>query len=921
MRLLSLSGMRNSLSIFVVLFSTLFVSGQSGLSEKIIVRLESGASQIVVTHSVESSTPANLYWDWDLQAWHDPNSVLHRELIHEQNVDLHFASDEEVGQLIPPYFQVNDVKRQDVISSDMLQNITSFEGQYAFNPPQWKLTDQGWSTTFFGMNRPFLRWYTTTDSAFRPANLNGYHSWDDNPTELIIQNPDQLNLVVPGLPGVQNGELISSSNARTFFAAPHFSELETMVNGKPVLWIFEDEFPLIAQSNAVDKAVNYLQGLYEYELPDDLNILILDDAGNLRSTQNILIVERSNDPKEMELDILQQLVELFFTNELKVNEYNHPWLSEGLAHYHRYDYQAINYPSSKLFGAYASTFAARFLDVDELEPTYLHTWLYLYMARQGLDQPISDSALSFAPFNREAVIKGKSSLMIGTLRGYVGERSFIRGTRRMTSEEQIAKGPLTPESFLANIAYYANRDVNWFLGDAYSTSKTVDYQLDDVDQCSYIVTAEVANNGDVAIPYSTLGYDTDDQEVLMEWHEGHLGVDTIQLHLEEYDLMTIDPNQTVPDLNNKNQWRRPSGLFQSVAPLRLQFYTGLDQANKTQIYWIPTLKFNAYDGVLAGVNFYNKTIMPKRWEYKFGPEYSTRTGQLTGTASLRYYRPYSSGWLHALEVGLYGRYFHYDEDLSYTRVSPGINFHIRKSHPRSTVQQTIKLRGVGVYRELREEDRSKPIEVTNARYEVIDLRYIREQQHILHPSLFEADIQFSERFSRLGVSYRQRYMLPNRQWLGVRAFAGAFLYNEQPAGQPFFSFGLSGTQDYLFDYSFIGRSDSSGIWSQQFFVSDGGFKTSTGVFSSTWMSTLSVNVPVWKGIGLFGDMGYSGLQDQFYWDYGVRLAIVPDFLEVYFPFQNSFQNHLTSPNYVSQVRFVLNINTTDIIQRLRRGWY
>ncbi len=912
--------MRKPLTLIFLLLSYFGVFGQT-LQETIKVEVSANADAFLVSHELSnSSDPLPMWGEWDLHAWHNDQSLLRTELLHEQNVNLHFASEQELGSIIAPHVGSEPIEGLTPLDTGIGPNFSGTVS-YAFNPPNWELTDQGRSTTFFGMNRPFVRWYSKSDSVSRPANVHGYHSWDNRPATLHIHNNSKFHFVIPGLAGIQKGEYIQSSNARTFFAAPHFSETITTENTKTVHWIFEDDYPVIAQAQVLEKAEKYLQDFYEYNLPENLNVLLLKDAGNLRSTQNILIVEWSNDPMEMELRIIQQLVELYFTNVLNVNEYEHPWLSEGMAHYHRYDYQSIHYPNSRLFRGYSSTRAARFLDVDELEPTYLHTWLYLYMARQGLDQPLSDSALSYAPFNREAIVKGKASLLIGTLRGYVGESAFILGTHRLSSEEIIARGPLTPESFQASIAYYANREIDWFLGDIYSTSKNVDYSLNDLDQCSYIATAKVENHGEVAIPYATLGYNRENEEVLEEWHDGHLGTDTIQLHLEDYRLMTLDPNQTLPDLNNKNHWRKPDGLFQSTAPLHLQFYTGLDQANKTQIYWIPTVKFNAYDGVLAGVNFYNKTIMPKRWEYKFGPEYSTRTNQLTGTASLRYYRPYSSGWLHALEIGLYGRYYHYDQDLSYTRISPGFNFHLRKSHPRSTLQQTIKLRAVGVYRELRPADEVKPIEETNARYEVIDLRYIREEQHILHPSLLEADIQFSERFSRLAVSYRQRFMLPNRQWLGIRAFAGMFLYNQQPEGQPFFSFGLSGTQDYLFDYSFIGRSDSSGIWSQQFFVTDGGFKSNTDVYSSTWMTSLALNVPVWKGIGIFGDVGYSGFQEQLYWDYGVRLAIVPDFLEFYFPFQSSLQNHLSTPNYLTQVRFVLNINTTDIIQRLRRGWY
>lgn len=918
------------LSIFASL--SLLAGGQSTNStpsnrESIEVTIGPEAQFFTVRHSIQSQHSNQLRLEWDVPAWSSNESVLYDELIHEQKEDIHFASAAERGSASTIGAIING--KEDSLTLGLHQLATDqnqIELFYAFSPPNWDLANSGRSATTFAMNRPLVRtyWGEQADYSY-PANYYGYSVNYPSSKELVINNPKQLSLVVPGKSGVQKSTVVRSqfsSSDPTFYAAQNLFQYVQETASDTVYWIYESEIPPIPFEGIIKRLKQYIKHNYGADLPSSINILILKDKGKIRSfAPGVLVIEYNTNPVNIELDILEAYIEQIHFNQLKVNMYNDPWLIDGFAHYHRYNYQSRYYPEAKLFGSYANSLAARFLDVDELSPSYLHHWLYLFMARQGLDQPLSDSAIGYAPFNRQAIVKGKASLLIGTLRGYAGERSFVRGMQRINELSTSPDFTLTPQTFTSSIQYYSNSNLDWFLGDVYSTNGSIDYSLLDLDQCSYIVTARVENRGEVAIPYPTVGYDRNGEPVMEEWHEGHLGIDTVQLHLEDYSAVTIDPNQQLPDLNGRNQRRQPDGIFQQFEPLRLGLYTGLDQPNKTQIYWMPSAKFNAYDGILAGVSFYNKTIMPKRWEYKIGPEYSTRTGQLTGSASLRYYRPYSTGWLHALEIGVYGRYFHYDEGLGYARISPGVNFHFRKNHPRSTVQQTLKVRGVGVNRELREADRELDKHVTNANYWITDVKYIREQQHILHPSLFIADFQLSDRFAKLGLTYRQRWMLPNKQWLGVRGFVGSFLFNNQPAGQPFFSFGLSGTQDYLYDYSFIGRSDSSGVWSQQFFISDGGFKSATGIYSSTWMTSLAVNVPIWKGLGVFGDIGYSGLQEIMYWDYGIRLAIVPDFLEFYFPIQSSLQTQVTGPNYAAQVRFVLNLNQTDIVQRLRRGWY
>lgn len=926
--------MRQTIFLASLLLS-LFSWAQSPKTEynqSIEVWIESANEPFRVEQNVDITTDSSglitLYLDQN--AWYDERSYLHRELLNNQNEDLHFEqpSDKFRGTTLR-FISDRDTVWMIIGKSEMtsltLAPNTSYHistGYYC-NPPPAEFTGEGQSDHGQALNRPFFRFRVGENPPLLFANAEGFTADIPVLSELTIHNPNGLNLVLPNGSGIHTEELIHStqySGEPTFFTSNLLFNLQSFgKNDRKINWLFESDAPPVSEELTVDRLANYIHSIYGEIWPDELNVFVVKKKGALRSRPGLLVVEHSSNDAIFESRVIESFIESLYARELYVNELESPWLVTGTAHYHRYDFLGVAFPEEKLFGDLSNSLAARFLDVEDLMPTYFHRWLYLYMARQGLDQPLSDSAFAFSPLNIEAVVKGKAALMISTLRGYAGNPAYIRGMKRFLENE---RGSVTsPESYVASVQYFSNVNLDWFFGDAYTTIKKADYDLIDVDQCSYMVTADIQNHGDLALPYSTLGYSEDGQPVLEEWHEGFTGSKRIQLHTEYYSKVVVDAGQDSPDLNAQDHMRKPTGLFQAIEPIRLNFYTGLDQGDKTQIYWLPSLKFNAYDGVLAGVSFYNKTLLPKKWEYKIVPEYSTRTGQLTGAAAFRYYQPMTSGLFHAIEFGVYTRYYHYDQNLTYARISPGLNFHLRKSYPRSTVQQTIKLRGVGVDRQLSPEDALKPIEETNARYWVTDLRYIREEQHILHPSLLETDLQISSRFARFSMSMRQRYMLPNKQWLGIRVFAGAFLFNNQPEGQPFFSFGLSGTQDYLFDYSLIGRSDSTGIWSQQFFVSDGGFKTATNIYSSRWMFSTSVNVPIWKGIGVFGDFGYSATQRNTYWDYGVRLCLIPDFLEVYFPIQSNLTTFVTQPNYFSSVRFILNVNQTDIVQRARRGWY
>jgi hypothetical protein len=95
------------------------------------------------------------------------------------------------------------------------------------------------------------------------------------------------------------------------------------------------------------------------------------------------------------------------------------------------------------------------------------------------------------------------------------------------------------------------------------------------------------------------------------------------------------------------------------------------------------------------------------------------------------------------------------------------------------------------------------------------------------------------------------------------------------------------------------------------------------IFSILTMSlglSLSVNAPLFRYIGIFGDAALYSNQN-FAWDYGFYLEFIPDFVEVYFPIQSNFVTQISQPNYYKQIRFVLNLELDAILNRVRRGYY
>ena len=361
-----------------------------------------------------------------------------------------------------------------------------------------------------------------------------------------------------------------------------------------------------------------------------------------------------------------------------------------------------------------------------------------------------------------------------------------------------------------------------------------------------------------------------------------------------------------------------------MEPWSFQLYNSFEAADKSQIFYVPSVYYNAYDKLLLGINLSNKSVLvQKPLEYMLIPEFSTGTSKLTGAASFIYnYTTPKNHFFRQISFGLFTRYYHYDRDLAYSRISPSINLKIRKPSPRSPYIQSIRLRGVQVNRELPSNFDGNPSSFGRASFSLLNANYRLEYTNILRPTIFRFHIETAEQFGKLFVDFDQRWMLPNKKWLIWRNYAGIFLYNrlrDEGLQDNFYSIGLSGTQDYLFDYYLIGRSDQSGIWSRQFVTSDGGFKSETGAFADRFLLSSNLSLPIVGPLGLFGDVALS--EEQMYWDYGLRLAFLTDFLELYLPIQNQDRNFLSEANYLSNLRFVIDLDLGNIINRARRGFY
>ena len=893
----------------------------------------------------ETSPPDTLVIEFPALGLLNKKTSYRKQRIEEQDVDLHFARSKDAGTLEAFSLFVNgdsatwsyghseDLVRVAVGKQALAMDLRL---EFSFFLPDEKF--QGWGKNPDGMSLrnalPHLARFE--NNAFQPAPLRKEE--DQNrpplPATLEISYPFNMDLLAPsslelpvfeGQTAKVSGTVAPTRSIPLLLARKWVKIPVELPEGTATLVMsaesMEDPQPWIA-------TIEKVNAFYQRELGRNLSGMqvVVSAQTPWYPCGGMLMVAPEEKDFPRTRNLAEQMALYLFADQSHAAGFAHPWLTKGMAAFYVNRFVEKEYPDEKLLGWVSKTIVARFFALDAYKWDYQNQLYYLFMARQGLDQPIQTRADSLARFNYKGMVEGKFVMSMEYLQDYVGEARLNKGIRNFMEGNAQAQ---TPASLQASVEKSSYRKLDWFFGPLLFTNAKADYAITHYETCPTVTVAEVKNKGTLDIPFPITGT-IGDSTVVTEWYPGFQGKQTIPLYAAPYTKIYLDKPQHMPELRQQNNQFK-TGWLTFNNPLKLQFFNSLEDPRRTQVFWTPIANFNAYDLFLVGASFYNNTLIPKRFEYRIAPTWSTGTSSLTGSLSAVYNIIPNGTPFHRVSLAVYGRYYHYDTDLAYWRLSPTVNFQFRRSHPRSEDQHGVRIRLVHLDRETRPGQNPSLTDVNRAAYTVFDARYKWENVNILQPFNLVADYQLADGFSKISLEADFRKMLFNRQWAALRVFGGAFISNKNPDQNTYYNFGLSGTTDYLFDYYLIGRSDETGVWSRQFFVSDGGMKSFasqqgdqlTNLFSSTWLVGMNLNIPIWSVFGVFSDLGFvpqPNGQVNAVADFGIRIAIVPDFVEAYFPLAHSEYDVLNGPSpYWKGVRFVLNLQSDAIINRWRRG--
>jgi hypothetical protein len=540
----------------------------------------------------------------------------------------------------------------------------------------------------------------------------------------------------------------------------------------------------------------------------------------------------------------------------------------------------------------------------------------MLMARKNLDQPLHEPKDNLIKFNEQIANKYKAGLSLKYLDSYLDNNSVENGIKEFL--ELNTKQPTTEVDFERLLKKHAGKNIDWFFSTIVNSRKIIDFKFENVTKTNDSITFTIKNKTQTNVPISVYGL-KNKNIVFKKWFENISADSTFTIARKDANKIVLNYKNEVPEYNLRNNWNKFSGFNVSNRPFKFVFMKDLEDPYYNQILYVPTLTYNLYDGVSPGFRFHNKTILDKPFTFDVNPTFATKTNNLVGFFSTSINQNYREGSLYNVRYNLSGSYSHYAPNAAYSKINPVVFIRFRPKDLRNNQKEIIILRQVFVNRE----KLNLYTKTNNQNYSIFNAQYIKAKTEITKHYSFSNDFQLSNQFGKLSTEFEFRRLFDNNRQINLRLYAGSFLYNA--TNSDFFSFALDRPTDYLFDYNYYGRSESTGIFSQQIIIAEGGFKSKLNTpFANQWITTANASFNVWNWIEIYGDLGFlknRSKREKFVYDSGIRFNLVTDYFELYFPVYSNNGWEITQPNYNQKIRFIVTLEPKILTNLFTRKWF
>lgn len=932
---------------FLMFFTFVVVSAQQD-SIYIEAKITEKSRQITVrqeiifynTTSEELSKIKLLNW---IAAYKKRNTSLVKRLLENRKNDLHFANADELGYLTNISIKIDnqlisgiDVNEENIYLPLKYNlkpgEMVTISLEYMLQLPDEKFTGYGADGKKFALKYFFLVPDQFENENQTPRN---FLNIEEN------QSPGNYWKVKLDLPANYHSQSNLPQTQTNYF--------EGELNTDPEFIIGENEYPTISTTIAgkkIDLTFGYFLSESEKEnlefyLPLQLNF-IKNKVGFLpskifvsqkfKNEENFTGIDDIKfwkfryplftEPQRIDLHYFSILSKNIIEQSTIFHKNNDHWLMNGLKTYLEIAYINRYYKDEKLLGKLPENVKIlglkplKLFHASDLQLSERYGLAYQYILTENLDQKIAESFDKLSNYNANAI----SNFESGSLFSFIAEKMGVEKFDDFVTHYLASKSDqkVDTKNFLDQLIVASGYSAD-FLENFIAQKNRVNFNLKRYKKVGDEFQVKISKNTTQQIPFK-IETVTESGQKKEFWFDTNTSTEPVVYTIPQSnaDKIVVNDEYIFPEKNFRDNYLYTKGIFANTKKIKLKLFKDIPNPEYNEVYLNPRLTFNVYDKILWGLNFKNTSLFRRKFNYSVTPYYSSGTGKLTGSGGISYSFQPANSFYRSLDIGVSGSYFHYDYDLTYRKFSAFVGFNFSKN-PRSDIGRNL---GVSYNFFDKELDPNSSVINEYDKYNIWNLGYSYADRQMIHEKYLGANLQLMEDFQKISGEAYYRWEYAKDKKISFRFFGGYFLTNKTKNN--LFDYGISRVSNYSFSYGLLGQSAVSGLFSQQLILAEGGFKSYIGNSANQWITSVNVDSHVWRWFNLYADAGVyknKRFSPHFIWDSGVKVKVIPDFLEVYFPLQSSLGFEPTFKDYGRRIRFTLSLNFSAITSYFRRGWF
>ncbi len=673
-------------------------------------------------------------------------------------------------------------------------------------------------------------------------------------------------------------------------------------------------------------------------------------AGAGMEYPNITIIGEAQSKIALEEVIMHEVGHNWFYGILGFNERDFPWMDEGLNTFYQTQYMNHFYPHLGFIEDYTDRLQSMHLPWD-YPMNYEYFLANKFAQSANLHQPSTLTSSEYGEGNYGIIIYYKSALLFKYLEQYLGADEFNR-IMKAFYEKWKNKHP-QPNDFEACFKAESKKNLDWFFNDLMATKNSLNYALRKAKTQGDSLELTLVNKGKIAAPVQLEIQNGDSLHSL--WIEGFDGKQTLTIPHQNKDTLWLNRPFYMLEYDTKNNVYRTNQKFAKFRVPHLKLLFSIPKTQEAHLYLSPVMGWNAYNKFMIGGLIYNHAAFEKKWEFELMPMYAFGTKDLNGFGALRR-NFYTQGFIQRLSVSVRVKSYGYQIDEftnsyfptfnhRYLKVSPEVLFYFKNPFGITRLNHQLQLRFVNIskqkthYNFVQDSLQTIAVYTPEQVYQnifVFDAVYSYLNKRMINPFGIVAHLQANHEMIKadLRLNYFINYNRKNRG-LEASLFMGNFFsqFGGMSLNYSYKMANWEGKDDYLYDHTFFGRSETTGWLSAQSVASDGGFYLPSPVGRSYgFMAALNLRttfLPFTRVLQIYGNLGttknpsiMSFADNRMLYETGFIVSIIHKQFEIYFPalWSKEFQNAMdTNPDhtYFNNVRFTLTLDLYDPFKALK----